>query len=106
MLILILNTLSGDIYFLKLDSSIVVRSNRTQFLFNILADVQCFNKIFDRSFCNSLVRTSQCFQRFIRMRISFTAQNRLNSFSHYAPAIIKIFIDFMFIQQQFSKTFQ
>lgn len=44
MLILILNTLSGDIYFLKLDSSIVVRSNRTQFPFNILADVQCFNK--------------------------------------------------------------
>ena len=67
------------------------------FLISSLTFNSSINSLIELSVIAWLVRVS-AFKAFIRMRISLTAQDGLNSFCHYTPTIIQITINSRFVQ--------
>ena len=83
-----------------------MRSDSLQFRFDRITDIKRIDKIGNAFRIHLAVCTCQRLQCLVGFLISLTAKNRLNSFSHYVPHIIKIAVDCILIKQQLMQAFQ
>ena len=79
-----------------------MRRDRFQFGFYRIADLQRVDKLLDGLLGNACIRPRKRFQRFVWLRIAFAAQDGLDTFSHYRPALIQVGTQSRFVQKKFA----
>jgi len=89
-----------------LHTRIVLRCDGHQFSFHVIADVQCLYEGMDGLLCHLLIGARERFQRLIRVRVGFAAQDGLYGFSHYSPCVLQVFVQFLLVEDQLSQAFQ
>jgi len=62
---------------LTLHACVVVRSDGTQLLLDVLTYIELLDELLDGCFGNRLIRTRQSLQRLVGMRVSLTTQDGL-----------------------------
>ena len=87
-------------------TSIVQWRNSHQFGFYFIAYIKLTDKFMNSFFIHCLVCTRKRLQSFIRMRIAFAPQNRLNSLSHHSPCIFKVSLNTLVMQNKLTQSLQ
>ena len=82
------------------NTGIVERRNVPQFFFDLVAHLQCVNKVFYALLRDGRVRAGQVLERFVWLWITFASQDGLNAFCYHCPRIVQIRFDGNLVQQQ------
>ena len=90
---------------LPLESRVAPRGDLTELGFHGIADIQAVDEGLDGALVDYASCTGQSLESFLRVRVAFTAENRLDGFGYDCPVTVQVCLESIFIENKLAEAF-